>query len=169
MATIAEKLAKRPTKAIEQIADEVQGVANQSQSFAYRFEDFEDGSRLEIRCAPVPALDGLPEGEREYAGALAVIDGTPVLVFPLAHVERTNQEVAERVAACEAALATAETAADVEAIEQALAAARVAEASLAENLAAAVQSDSHVGIPVDEKTAAYLEELGPGGRAFIAH
>lgn len=58
MTTKAEKIAKDPTNAIQEIIDEVQAAADQTQSEAFRYEDFPDGSRVEIRCYPKPRTTG---------------------------------------------------------------------------------------------------------------
>lgn len=168
MATIAEKLAKKPSKALLQIADEVQEVADRSQSFAYRFEDQEDGSRVEIRCAPTPRLEEIPEGAPGDEGGLAIVDGRPLVVFSRKRVDATAGEVAYNVAACQEALEAAPDE-ERESIEKAAAAAARAADNLAANLEAGVYTSTHVGIPADDKTVAFIEELGPGGRAFVAH
>lgn len=82
MPTIAETLAAEPTPEIEQIAAEVQAVANDTQSYGYRFEDQEDGSRLEIRAAAVPriAAADLPDADARLEGVLAK---TPAGLFRL--------------------------------------------------------------------------------------
>ncbi len=72
--TIAEQLVENPTPELEQIAADVQAVANDTQSYAYRFEDQEDGSRVEVRAAAVPRIatpGRLPEADARLEGALA--------------------------------------------------------------------------------------------------
>ena len=58
MSTHAERNSKSPSQEIRSIIEEVQKAADDTQSIAYRYEDWEDGSRLEIRCFPTPRSSG---------------------------------------------------------------------------------------------------------------
>ena len=167
MTTIAEKLAAKPTKALQEIADGVQDVANASQSFAYRFEDQDDGSRIEIRCAAEPALTALPGGDPNAEG-LVVHDGRLLRVIPHRDIEAARAELADQVAACEQAMAGGDPDVELDAARY-LERAQLAQQKLEAAIAAGVQNDTHVAIPADEKTTAWHDELGPGGRTFIAH
>lgn len=166
MPTLAEKAAKKPTPELQAIADEVQDIANASQSFAYRFEDLDDGSRIEIRCAPVPCLTQLPDGPVDLAGSLALVDDRLLEVHPHSAVDRARRELHDRITVCDDVLASDPDHQDAT-IERA--AAQAALEHLDERLAAGEQTGTHVAIPADAKTTAFHDELGPGGRAFIAH
>lgn len=61
---------------LEDIIGEVQAVADQTQSEAYRYEDYADGSRLEIRCVPTPRSSGefAPAPHSDLEGTLHQTD-----------------------------------------------------------------------------------------------
>ena len=96
-------------------------------------------------------------------------DGRPVTVFTRTRVDATAAEVSMALAALEEARAAAGSPEQVDEIDAALVEANRAADALAANLEQSIQTGSHIAIPADSKTATYLEELGPGGRAFIAH
>lgn len=56
--TTAEKNVETPSQEVKDIMAAVQDAANQTQSVAYQYLDYADGSRLEIRCFPVPRTSG---------------------------------------------------------------------------------------------------------------
>lgn len=167
--TKAQKLAQNPTKALQAIADEVQQVADQSQSFAYRFEDCEDGSRIEIRCAPNVHLDNVPEGNVDHDGHLTVVDGQVLRVHTKARVRGAKAELAANREALRSALDQTDDEDHVAEIERVQAATEDAAKNLAANLDAGIHTATHVAIPADDKTVQFIDDLGPGGRAFIAH
>jgi hypothetical protein len=70
----ASKNVDSPSKEIEKIIEEVQAAANATQSEAYRYEDYADGSRLEIRCFPKPWSKGekAPRPAPSVAGSFHV-------------------------------------------------------------------------------------------------
>lgn len=70
-ATTAERLAAKPTKALLSIVEGVQHAANDTQSYAYRFEVQDDDSVIEIRCAALPRLEGVaPAASEQLEGVL---------------------------------------------------------------------------------------------------
>lgn len=72
----AATLAKTPTKDLQDIIAEVQDAANLTQSEAWHLHPAEDGSVVEIRCAPEPKYRGeLPDISEDNDGFLAEKDG----------------------------------------------------------------------------------------------
>lgn len=68
--TTAAKNANDPSEKVERLIDEVQEAADKTQSEAFHYIDYADGSRLEVRCFPTPLTSGskAPKPSPDVAG-----------------------------------------------------------------------------------------------------
>lgn len=169
MPTIAEKLAKKPTPEIEALVAEVQAVANDTQSYAYRFEDQEDGSRLEIRCAAQPRFAGEPPvAGPGQEGVLCLTDSGLLRLHSNQEIAYARVELTARAELHDQIAKLAENEQDT-ADAEAIAAGYRQALERTKPISGGHEGVTHTWLPVDDRTRAFHEELGAGGSALVAH
>lgn len=144
------------------LLEHVQRVADETQSYAYHFHEFKDGSRIEVRAAARPLLDTTERATPDLEGALAKTDDGLFRLHANVAIAEAGLELLDRRKAIEdRASAQGLTHADIEG--------PLAEVDkLIANVRAIELSDgSHTWLPADERTVRFHENLDPGTPAIL--